>query len=568
MTTHATKHATQPMLPIMRVLGWEFLRCIRVSGVLYLLAALVLPWILFRVILDTRLEHFKPENYYPAFYGLTIFLGIVFAYEAQKGVRQFLSTRPLTTEFMFSWLLCIPIAGVATTFILANGAVQALYGVRWPWVRPLLWLVFFVVFAKCSYWRVMVGHAWEILLAIAIGAFAVFCFAWVQGHDEILLDSPFTAAEVTLLGAATVVALIVGYRSFVAIRTTCGDKGSEAWFAERYGKVDVALVEMVSKAEADPTSQSPLVPLASSNDGLDWIAWRQCGVPALSICGMMTFLGIAMQIAVVVDYSELPILFLRPRELFEITVVMFVMSCFAAGVGIGMLMATMIRTPGKPRQMHMSTFFAARPVANTELWRVLGRAMFRYSVFAWLLLAALLSIFPVLVLSSSESSGQFIYGFQEKNLFYSSLGPFSVAAWLLFGFLVIWTSAGVTASGMFSGNDRVATVIFATVVCLLVTICFVGLALPNHTGLIATASWTIFGVAALSVTVWAFRSAIRHKFITVRHVVGSVFVWSLLATFAVNFVASQHVLGSVLLSSLAAFGVAAGPLGLTASRHR
>ena len=568
MTTHATKHAPQPMLPIMRVLGWEFLRCVRLSGVLYLLCALLLPWVLFRVILDTQLEHFKSENYYPAFYGLTVFLGLIFAYEAQKGVRQFLVTRPLTTEFMFCWLLCIPIAAVATTFILANALVQTAYGVHWPWIRPLLWLVFFVVLIKCSYWRVMVGRSWETLLAIAIGAFAVFCFAWVQGRDKILLDNPLTIAEVALLGTATVLALIVGYRSFALIRTTCGDKGSDAWFAQRYGKVDLALVEMVSKAEAETSSQTALAQLTNSRDALEWIAWRQCGVSALSITVMMALLSIAMQINTVVEYSQLPMLFSRPDDLFEFTVVMFVMSCFAAGVGIGLLTATMIRTPGKTRDMHMSTFFAARPISNIELWHVLGRTMFRYAVLAWLLLAVLLSILPMLAFFGRESSGPFVYGFQEENLFYSSLGPFSIAAWLLFGFLVMWTCIGVTASGMFFGNDRATTAIFAAVVGVLVTICFVGLAFPEQREMIFTGTWTIFGAIAFAATAWAFRSAIRHKFINRQHIAGAVLVWAMSAAFAVNFVASQHVLGAVLLSSLATFGVAAGPLGLTASRSR
>ena len=562
-------------ITILRVLGWEFARRIRVTGLLFLLCMLLVPWLLFQATLAVPQSNFQDTNYYPAFYGLTIFLGIVLTYEAQKGMRAFLACRPLTTKFIFAWLLGTPIVTIATTFAAANAIVHLVYGVDWPWVRPLLWLVFFVVLTKCAHWRVMVGRGWEALCGCTLGALAVFCFVVVQGGSEIDLQRPFTGVELIALAIATCATVVVGYRSFDTMRSSCGDVGSEAWFAMRFGKVEVALSGLASTPAATSSSFSHPLPLLTGPKALEWLTWRQVGIGVIAGAVVLGCASIAVQILGTVDYTKFPPRFSEPHKLFEVTVVMFMLSCFGIGSGIGLTMATMVRTPGDSRQMSMSVFHAVRPISNQQLHRVYRRAMFRYCVLAWLVVIALASTLPLIAMLTRGAVpkgmathwGTFINGFQA-NSYYSAFGSFSLVMWVLLGFLVMWSFAGVTSSASFFGNDRALLVILCLIGALAVTACFLGLAFPNQRPQINVVSWTIAGLVALGATLTAFRIACRDGLVDRTQLVGAVAKWALLAALAACVAAPEQIVGVILLSSLVEFGLATGPIGLIASRHR
>jgi|GEM_PF-2891607 len=587
MMAHSVKNSSLPAWPIVRVLVWEFVRCLHIPALVWFLCGLLLPWVLFRAILNIGTEHFyESSNCFPGFYGFTIFLGFVFARQAQKGVRQFLSTLPLTTEFMFAWLLGISVATVCLTFLSANVLVQFVYGVDWPWFRPVLWLIFFVISAQNAYWRLMVGSSWEVFVAFGFAGLAIFCFAWVLGGREIDLGLPMTAMELSLLACASLLSLSIGYRSFRGMRTTCADQGSAIWLENKFGKTDMALVRLAAFGERKASLKKPLAQLTGSKAALDWISLHMIGVGGISGALIVGVSCIAVQVIGTCDVFTYPLKIVRSNYLFGITSNLLVLFCFAVGIAMGLVAAVMIRMPGCRRQTTMSAFHGVRPITNAELWRVLGKAIFRYCVWAWIVLVVYLSIFPLIVCNTEgfasekmvvvtgvngtdylmKSYSTFMRGFRENPL-YGSLGTFSIAAWMLLGFLVMWTTASLVSTSMFFGKDRAVGLMLGVACILLVAILFVGVAIPNRRALITTVTWTIAGVGALAATLWVFRSSLRQHLLSGRQVVGAILLWALAAAYAVNFVPPAQMVGAVLLSSLTIFGIAAGPVGLAKSRH-
>ena len=153
------------------------------------------------------------------------------------------------------------------------------------------------------------------------------------------------------------------------------------------------------------------------------------------------------------------------------------------------------------------------------------------------------------------------------NGFYESMGGFTIVAWMLLGFLVMWSFAGVTASATFSGRDREVVAILVALFAVLLAVLCLGLAFPDQMRWIGLGAWMVVGVAVLGLTLWVMQLAWRRKLIGARQIVGGVLLWALLAIGGMHFVEPEMALGVVMLSSVAAFGVVGAPLGLAAGRH-
>ncbi len=570
---------------ILRVLGWELVRRLELTYLAILLGGFLLPWAIFRGILNVPADEFDSVHYYPPFLAMNASLAGIAAFQAQRGVRQWLGARPVSTWFIFSALTLSTLAVVLVSYLATYFLVERVYGVDWPWLRPVLWLSTFVILARCTYFRIVIGRQCEIFFGFLIFLLAAWAFVFVQRTGDgggLVLDSPMTVIEVVSLLIGNCLAIFVGYRSLVADRTN-GLVSLDAALAQTplLSESTLAVASGVGEKHA-----IELPNLTSKKDAICWMARRQYDAVAVWSALLASLLFAVLTVCAVVEDFSWPLKFTQTSRLFDTSITMLMFMSIAMGIGGGSLIASMIRTPSEKLTSMMSSFHAVRPIETRDFWDILSNVTFRLSVLAWLTPCVVLSAFPCIVawiewredkavaaqgvVQFWKDNGNGFFQGLRQNVFYPTFGMGSVLVWLLLTFLVVWILARLTASAMAFGNDKAVSFVVGTFCVLFVSMCFIGLAVrPEIADILAASAWMMGGVVAVGFVAWCFREAWRHQLIGRRDVVWGCCCWAIMASLIYpQFHSPYRAFGAALMCVLAAVSFAAGPLGVRAARQQ
>lgn len=535
------------MSPILRVLTWEYCRRASLPLLGIVVAGLVLPWILFRGVLDIPVIEFDSTNYYPAFMGLCGAMSLICSLDAQKGVRQRLYTRPVSTQFIFAWLMLTPIITAAIVHSSANLLARGLYGVQWPWIRPCLCLAVLVIVTQYFHWRLLYRSVYH-TFAFLVG-YALLLYGWSVCHlvdGRLVVQKPFSALELLTISALAVVFGGLAFRSLVRIRTD--------------GELDMSQPCATDWAETKSTTAAKQK-FASPEKALRWFAWRQAGSMAIPAALGVGLLAIGLLTLGITQPN---------RKIFELSLVGLFISCFGSGSVIGTAIYLCVRMPGETDSQVMSPFLSTRPVTVSTIWRTFGMTMFRSCLVAWLIAITVFS--GGLLFASMDANNRSTISQEFDGLMMDWPAGWLGATMLLpFSFLVMWTAASVAASVMFFGRDRQVTLLFVFGVIAVVALAFIGLGLqPAAAERMSQISWLVAGSLAVCATAWAFAVAKRRDLLPQNEFILGLCV--LLAIACATFLVSPWEIGSRLalaaFSTLTVFAIAAGPLGIAAARHR
>ena len=558
-------------LLIVRELGWDYCRRIAAPLCASLLAGLLLPWAMFRGILQIPSADFESASCYPAFLGLCVATTLICSLLAQQGVRSWLYTRPISTKFLFLWLMFVPVLTAVIVHTFANLVAGQLYGVSWPWFRPSLNLISVVLFTQYFQWRLRLPITYQVFAFFA--AYGLMLYGWSLVHTvdgELQPNRPFLLMELLALAGICFYAVRQAYRVLDRIRTD--------------GEVEYIEADAQLSSTTGATKAAPR--FATSRVALKWFLWQQSKflMTMAAVCLGIVVTALAFFTVYLDDPQRLEGVW-QVAEAIDAAFFRLIFSSAFLGWIIGGVVVVGVQRPGDPKANPMSTFLSTRPVTNKSLWRYFGESIFRGSVISWLIICFYVSL-SVFYASMWTGNSANLMKLISQPLMIQILVGAGIAT-----FLIVWTCASAGASMLFFGQERTMINLVCGISVLLPLLGIWGISFPKEQAqLFSHCFFLVCGLLVLAATVFVYVIAFRRKLIDQRQILAALAAWVCVAAFCfllTNWwvVPVQEDRATLMVSitdgwelpyrcalaassSLCVFAFAAGPLGLDFARHR
>lgn len=541
-------------MQLIRVLSWELLSRSWPYLFLSIVGMVLLPWFMFNILLGAPANEFDSRVYHPPYLGVLAFMLCAIVFQAQEGLRLRLFVRPVSTRFITAWLCIIPAIVAVTAHFVVNGLIWWVFGAKWPWLRPALFFGLCIVMSRAFYFRLLTGRLWEIVLFGGLTVALIYGFIRVyspEGTFESMdLHRPFSAVELCIALLMAAGSLLASYHSLSQCRVGVGGTLADA-------NEIVHCLSNIFRRRARPMFAS-----GTARDAIVGYLWREGAIMSIACAGLFGLLTIFVQLITSINHE---------RSTGLAIILPLILSGGVGGI-LGVRLASCVRQPGDTKNQAMSVFHSARPIRDEEIWGAIRRCLFRGSIFSWLLLVALSWVIPLCAWFSGHHeafSGGNVLPFMRQFPIAATIG------WLVVAFFVAWTVSATTAAVILFGRDEMLAMTICGVVFFGLFSVLGSMALRRWMSTEAVDGyamilWLVAGAVVALVVVYTYLWALRQQHINTLHAVFAASIWLLIqfAFYAHGSWTVWYLTTGTLMWAATTLGIAAGPLGLTASRHR
>ena len=470
--------------------------------------------------------------------------------QAHDGLRARLFTKPLTTWQIQLWLAIVPAALMVLVHLLATAAIRWLYGADWPWVRPAATMAIAVLLFKAAYWRLVVGSAVQLVAVLGVTFALVFGLTRVyqpQGlSDAVLLNPPFSVAEVVVMVGTALVSLLVGFDALKKERVGAISAMSCTAVANR--------IELWLRDRSNRMRDGG----ASAEEAITQFLWREGMV--MPVLASLLFGALPLGIGGV-QWQQA-----NYHRMLELALNLPWVMGIACGALLGSSVGMCIRRPGQKNALSMSTFTATKPLSDQQLWRAVRKVVLQGTFVVGLMVLFWCWLIPIL--ACATGSADVIAAEFNRAELVQRFGWAAIGGSIGSSFVVLWSTATLFAGCLFLGRDhQLAIPLAAFAVCVLLHFVAVA-ALPSHFVLIFDMFlWCGAALLAMGAVAVVYVLAHQRQLVDWRHVTVS----SIIVAVVFLLLPEYHVWalgGAVMIASALVVGIPLAPLGLSLSRHR